>query len=50
MPPPEFTDPHRALALADLRYLLSFPRLGAWGMEALKDTLAVLLPNEKLHD
>jgi hypothetical protein len=42
--------PRHEQALADLRYLLSFPRLGEWGMDTLKDTLSILLPNEKLHD
>lgn len=37
-------DPKREVAIADLNHLLSFPRLGAWGMEALIDTLRVLVP------
>lgn len=36
--------PARTLAIHDLKYLLSFPSLGGWGMEALVDTLHKLLP------
>ena len=41
--PPREPSP-KDLALHDLRYLLSFPKLGAWGMETLIDTLHVLIP------
>lgn len=34
----------RDRALHDLRYLLSYPRLGAWGMETLIDTLNQVVP------
>lgn len=36
-------------ALDDLRYLLTFPRLGEWGMEALKDTLTQIIPEDLTH-
>ena len=36
--------PERAVALMDLRYLLSFKKLDAWGMDALIDTLSTLVP------
>jgi hypothetical protein len=39
------TPDKRKVALSDLNHLLSFPQLGAWGMDALKDTLAVLIPD-----
>jgi hypothetical protein len=34
----------RDLALHDLRYLLTYPNLGAWGMETLIETLNKLIP------
>lgn len=36
--------PERAVALMDLRFLLSCKKLDAWGMEALIDTLTTLVP------
>jgi hypothetical protein len=46
-PKPEPTEDHllaRAAQIADLRHLLTFPKLGEWGMETLIDTLNQLIP------
>lgn len=44
-PKPKAEGPtRRSLQIADLRHLLSFPRLGAWGMEVLIDTLNQVVP------
>jgi hypothetical protein len=40
--PPAFDRPK---ALKDLRELLTYPHLGAWGMQALNDTLDQLIPD-----